>query len=111
MAKGVQIGQLNRPVVLKKITTVTSTTGAEKETEVEFINPLWAGLDDVSGNESEDGKIMYLNVRKYTVRYNEEILLEGEKMVITDFDGTYNINSINQVGRKDYLILKCSKRE
>ena len=111
MKTSVKIGQLNRAVILKKITTVTSTTGSEKETEVDFINPLWAALDDVSGNESEDGKVMYLNVRKYIIRYNEEVLTEGEKMLITDIDGTYNINSIGQIGFKSYLTLKCSKRE
>jgi len=111
MASTVKIGQLNHPVILKKITMVTSTTGFEKPTEVDFINPLWAKLDDVTGNETEDGKILALNVRKYTVRHNAEILTDGVKMLITDVDGTYNINSVEQIGRKDYLVLKCSKRE
>jgi len=111
MANSVKIGQLNRAVILKKITTVVSSTGEETKTEVEFKNPLWAQLDDVTGNESEDGKVISLNVRKYTIRYNDEIATEGEKMVITDFDGTYNIHSIALIGRKDYLTLKCSKRE
>ena len=111
MKNKIKIGQLNRAVILKKITTVTSTTGFETETEVDFINPLWAQLDDVTGNETEEGKIIALNVRKYTIRYNAEVVISGTKMVITDVDGTYNINSIEQVGFKNYLTLKCSKRE
>lgn len=111
MSNKVKIGQLNRPVILNKITTVVSSTGEETKTEVQFKNPLWAALDDVGGNESEDGKVISLNVRKYIVRYSEEILKEGEKMTIVDMDGVYNIHSIAQEGRKEYLTLKCSKRE
>ncbi|MFD1292636.1 head-tail adaptor protein [Lutibacter holmesii] len=111
MNKKPQIGTLNQPVILNKITTVVSETGQKSKSEVQFINPLWAYLDDVSGNESVDGKVIALNVRKYTVRYNEEILTEGDKMVIVDADGSYNIHSIEQLGRKTYLVLKCSKRE
>ena len=106
-----KIGQLNHPVILKKITMVTTSTGEETKTEVEFKNPLWSQLDDVSGNESEDGKVISLNVRKYIIRYNEEIATEGEKMIVTDYDGDYNIHSIALIGRKNYLMLKCSKRE
>ena len=111
MANKFQIGQLNHPVILNKITTVVSATGQKTKTEVQFVNPLWALLDDVSGNESVDGKVIALNVRKYTIRYNEEIVKEGEKMVVVDMDGSYNIHSIEQIGRKNYLVLKCSKRE
>lgn len=111
MNSKIQIGQLNHPVILNKITTVVNEVGEKTKTDVQFINPLWSFLDDVSGNESVDGKVIALNVRKYTIRYNEEVLKEGEKMAIIDVDGSYNIHSIEQIGRKNYLVLKCSKRE
>lgn len=111
MSNEIKIGQLRHPVILKKIQTTVSTTGEKIKSEIDFINPLWASLSDVSGGENEDGKIMYLSVRKYIVRYNLELLKEGEKMLIVDVDGTYNINSIEQIGFKNYLVLKCSKRE
>jgi head-tail adaptor len=111
MASAVKIGQLNRPVILNKITYVASLTGEKVKTEVQFVNPLWAQLDDVSGNEDVDGKVIALKVRKYTIRYNDEVLNEGEKMTITDRDGVYNIHSVEQIGYKNYLTLKCSKRE
>ena len=110
MAGEIKIGNLNRLIVLKKITTVVSSTGEETKTEVLY-KTVYAQLNDLSGSENEDGKVMYLNVRKYIVRYNLEILTAGETMLITDIDGTYNIHSIEQIGRRDYLALKCSKRE
>lgn len=110
MATEIKIGNLNRAIVLKKITTVVSSTGEETKSEILY-KGVWAQLADISGSENEDGKVMYLSVRKYIVRYDLEILKEGETMLITDIDGTYNIHSIEQIGRKDYLALKCSKRE
>ena len=111
MAQPIKIGELNRPLILQKLTKVTTTTGEKVTTVVDYMYPLWAALNDVAGSESEDGKIIYLSVRKYVIRYVEEILIDGEKMLIKDIDGTYNINSIEQSGNKQYLILKCSKRE
>ena len=85
MSKKILIGHLNNAVILKKITTVVSTTGAEKETEVEFINPLWAALDDISGNESEDGKTFYLNVR---------IFLRAKFLFNTAYKRVFSLNII-----------------
>jgi len=105
-----QIGQLDRRVTIKQLQTITEPTGEKINTEVVF-KILWAKLEDVSGNESEQGKIVALNVRKYTIRYNKQILLEGEKLLVEDIDGVYNINSVVQEGFKEYLTLRCSKRE
>jgi hypothetical protein len=45
------------------------------------------------------------------VRYDNELVQNGTQMSIDDADGTYNIHSVEQIERKNYLILKCSKRE
>ena len=110
MSNAIYIGQLNHRIQINTVALVASETGEEKRTEVPFIN-LWAKIDDVSGSETEDGKIIALNVRKYIVKYRKDIYLNAVKLVVVDEDGTYNVNSVNQVGFKDYLILKCSKRE
>ena len=110
MSNETQIGQLNSRIAIKKLQTVTEPTGEKINTEVVF-KTLWAKLEDVTGTESEQGKIVALNVRKYTIRYNKQILLEGEKMLVEDIDGIYNINSVSQIGFKEYLTLRCSKRE
>ena len=111
MESKIKIGDLRHLVILKKITTTPSDTGSAVETEQVFRDALWTKLDDVSGSESEEGKIIGLNVRKYTCRYDLEIVKNGIKMLITDVDGTYNVNSVAQIGFKSYLQLRCSKRE
>jgi len=110
MKKAVYIGQLDRLVNINQIQTTITTTGEKIKSEVLYAQ-TWTKLDDVSGNENEDGKIIALNVRKYTVRYDNELVQNGTQMSIDDADGTYNIHSVEQIERKNYLILKCSKRE
>ncbi len=110
MTKRVHIGNLNRRIVIQNNVLVASATGQKTKTPQTYAT-CWAELDDVSGNESEDGKIVALSVRKYTIRYDAGILTGGTEMIIVDEDGSYNINSIEQVGRKTYLTLKCSKKE
>ena len=87
-----------------------SASGEDIPIETAF-KYVWANLDDLSGSESEDGKIIALNVRKYTIRYIKEVVLNGVEMLIVAEDGTYNITSVQQIGRKNYLLLKCRKRE
>lgn len=110
MSDKIYIGQLNYRITLNSVQLVASETGEEKRTEVPF-KTVWAKVDDVTGSETDDGKIIALNVRKYVVRYQKDILLNAVKLVIVDVDGTYNVNSVNQLGFKEYLVLKCSKRE
>ena len=50
-------------------------------------------------------------IRDYTIRYVTEVMQDGEEMFIRDVDGDYNIYSIEQIGRKEYLTLKALKRE
>ena len=110
MKRAVYIGQLDRLVNVNQIQTTITTTGEKIKSEVVYAQ-TWAKLDDVSGNENEDGKIVALNVRKYTLRFDDEIVQNGTQMSITDDDGVYNIHSVEQIERKNYLVLKCSKRE
>lgn len=112
MANQVYIGQLNRKVAIQQYEVETDSTGEKIETLVDYKN-VWAELKDVSGSEYEEGKIVALNVRKYTIRYNQTILQKGVEMFVYDKDevSLYNINSVEVIGFKNYLTLKCSKRE
>ena len=104
------IGNLDRVITVNQLQKTTDTTGEKITTEVLYKNK-YAYLNDVSGSEGEDGKVIALNVRKYTIRYDEYMFKNGPKMFIVDVDGAYNINSVELLGRKRFLILKCSKRE
>lgn len=111
MNKPINIGQLKHRITINQVTEIKSpTTGEKVPTEVLY-KSVWSKIDDVSGSESLEGKVISLNVRKYIVAYRKEIVINGETMLVVDVDGTYNVNSVQQVGFKQYLILKCSKKE
>ena len=110
MAGITKIGELTRYITLNKVVTSINTTGEKEKSEVEYAK-VWAKADDVSGNETAEGKIIALNVRKYTIHYSEEILLQASELLIVDIDGTYNVHSAAEEGYKQFLVLKCSKRE
>lgn len=112
MSNTVKIGQLKSRITLQKFQPATDTTGEKIETEVPY-KTIFSYVQDVTGSESEEGKILALSVRKYIIRYDVEVLKNGVKMLVFDEteETVYNINSVEQIGFKNYLALKCSKRE
>lgn len=110
MAKKQAIGTLDRRVELVKYTSVKSSTGAPEKTE-QSLGTFWAKIDDVSGSEGIEGQVISLAVRKYIMRYQPQLVADGVLIYIKDVDGQYNINSVANLGRKEYLELKTSKRE
>jgi SPP1 family predicted phage head-tail adaptor len=107
----VYIGQLDRRIQLIQTTLVIGSSGEATPLETTF-NTVWAKVEDVSGTEDEQGKIIALNVRKYVIRYDPDLVaLKLTDMFIVDDDGKYNIHAVEFIGRKQYIMLKCSKRE
>lgn len=105
------IGQLDTRIELIETTLITGTSGEQVSTDTTF-NTVWSKMEDVSGTEDEDGKILALNVRKYTVRYDPALVAKKiTDMFIDDAGDKYNVHSTEYLGRKEYIILKCSKRE
>ena len=111
MADKINIGSLDvRISIYKKEVSSTTTTGETIKADV-LLKETWASRYDKSSNEEEEGKIYLVAVREYVIRYNSEIVQDGETMFIRDVDGDYNIYGIEQIGRKDYLRLNAVKRE
>lgn len=111
MITNTYIGQLDTRISIKENVRVTSTTG-EKTTTPTLFNTVWSKVEDVTGNEDVDGKIIALNVRKYIVRYDPALVVKQITDMFIDHDGdVYNIHSVSYQGRKEYITLKCSKRE
>jgi hypothetical protein len=108
----IYIGQLDKRVEIVKYSDVQSETGAPEHAE-ETVVTTWAKCEFQSGNEELEGQVISLNIRNYTTRFIQELLNEGEKFYITDIvdGGLFNIHHVEQVGRKEYLILKTSRRE
>lgn len=109
--KNTYSGQLDTRIKIIENTSVTSATGEKDKAQV-ILNSYWAKVEDISGNEDIEGKIIALNVRRYTIRYSAAIAAKQITDLIIDDDGEqFNIHSTAKVGRKEYLILKCSKTE
>ncbi len=104
-------GQLNQRIAIIERQRTTSNTGEKTYNEVQF-NAVWAKMEDVSGSEVEDGKILALNVRRYTIRYDPALVLKNITDLYIEHGGNmYNIYSVGFIGHQEYIQLKCSKRE
>ena len=110
MAKKIQIGTLDRRVTLVKFDSVKTTTGSPEKTEV-TVGTFWAKIVDVSSDEDVEGQVISLSVRKYIMRYQQQLITEGVLMTIKDVDGNYQVHGVTQIGRKEYIELKTSKTE
>ena len=95
---------------LDTIITIVSITLVKDETLTE-LGTLHAKRINVSGEEEEEGKIKWLSVRKYLTRYSAQLLADGVTMYIRTDEGDFNIHNVEPEGRKQWLVLKCSKRE
>lgn len=105
------IGQLDARISIIEETDVTSSTGEKTHTE-STLATVWAKIDDVSGTEDVEGKVLALNVRKYTIRYNPDVVAKQiNTLVVDDAGEKYNIHSTAFIGRKEFMQLKCSKKE
>jgi hypothetical protein len=106
------IGQLDTRIKIIERVRSTSASGAKTFVATEFGSGFWAKVKDVSGTESEDQKIIALNVRKYIIRYNPDLILKKiTDLYIEDGDSEYNIYAFSLLGRKKFIELKCSKSE
>ena len=104
-------GQMNTRVEVFHYTSINNTSGEAVKTAVS-LGKRWVKRVDISKDEEEDGRLISLNVAKFMMRYSEDMMLEGTKYFIRDFDGDYEVNSVSMFGqmRKRFLEIKCSKR-
>jgi len=110
MEKKPFVGQMDRKVQIVEVTKTKTTTGFEPSTDVTVCEPF-AFMEEVSGNEVEEGKVIQLVNRTYTVRYRSEIKLKQNKLVLIDGTQRYEVNNIIEIGRKSHLKLVCRKYE
>lgn len=104
-------GQLDARITIIENVRATSGTGGKTDTPAP-LGEFWAKVEDVSGNEEEEGKIIALNVRRYIIRHNLTIVSKKITDLTIDHGGEiYNIHSSQHLGRKEYIVLKCSKKE
>lgn len=100
------VGQLDRRITIYESSKTQNAIGEEKEVDVVVCRP-WAKLDEVSGGEEVDGKILHKTQRSFTVRFRDEINTKSNQLKV-DFEGTkYNVTHVKQIGRRDFIELQC----
>lgn len=103
------IGQMNRKIAIVEVQPAQSATGSEKTTDVTICEP-YAAMNDVSGNEDAEGKVIHLFSRTYTIRARSEVKLGGTKLIVVDGDARFEITHIKEVG-KTHLEILCKNNE
>ena len=110
MEKNPFIGQMDKKVLLYKEVHAQNATGEEKPT-LELVSGVWAYMEEVSGDEDVEGKVRHIIKRKYTIRYNKEVLALKNKLKLKDADVVYNVYHLKEMGRKKHLQLLVNDYE
>ncbi len=105
MPKNPYIGQMDRKITLSVKNTIQSASGAETVQEETVCNP-YAFMQDVSGNDVMEGKILSFTSRTYTVRYRREIMNFDSDLLLTDQGKQYEVFDVSEIGRKKHIEIK-----
>ena len=110
MEKKPYIGQLDRKVVILKMVKTQIAGGSIKPVE-QVVIAVFAKMDENSGNEVLDGKVMHVVNRSYTIRYDQTILNYGKDYILQDGSIKYKIVNVAEIGRRQFLTLKVNVYE
>lgn len=103
------IGKMNRIITIIEKSIGRTDTGSETTTEVTVCEP-YAWMQDLSGNESIEGKVIALINRSYTIRVNADVKAKGTKLIVIDGDKRFEIFHIKEIG-KTHLEILCRNYE
>ncbi|XRE42217.1 hypothetical protein ACIVBQ_000421 [Tenacibaculum discolor] len=106
------IGELNERITIKSVVKIKSPTSGAPTSTMQVLKNCWSKVKDVSGTEEVEGRIVYVNTKEFTVRYDERLTGTGAHEKEIDYEGeTYNIIDVSKIGRKRYLAVKGVKRD
>ncbi len=95
--------------LVQKIKSQTETC-SEVSTEA-VISECFASMKDVSGGEEVDGKVKHLVSRTYTIWFNPLVKEKGTALILIDENRKFEILHIIEIGRKQYLEIRCKLYE
>lgn len=104
------IGQMDRKIQIVSETLSQNTMGEQKPSET-VIASAFAHMEEAGGDEDVEGKVRHLTNRRYTIRFNSDILTNGNKYILKDAGVKYGIYHVNEIGRKQHLQLLVNKYE
>ncbi len=99
-------GQLDRKITLIYEELVPNSIGEEKPEKRVLCRP-WAKLDEVSGGEDVEGKILHRTNRSFIVRFRPEIKQMSNKLSV-DYEGVlFDVTHVKEIGRREFLEIQC----
>ena len=98
------VGQLDRYIELKEKSFVASGFGGKKSTGV-LVCHAWSKMEDLSGDEVQEGTIKYLVNRVYYVRWRADLRVKQNTLFLVDEGKKFEVVAMHDVGRKEYLKL------
>ncbi len=104
-------GELRTPVKFLEVTGGRNKINARIDVPVELVT-VFAKREDVSGSESlEDGTVIALQVRRYFIRFRQDLYDKGTKLIIQDGTTKWNIHYMGVLGNDQFIEIKCGKSE
>lgn len=103
-----QLGDLDRRIRIEQYTEVVDTWGQRTQVWSTLAN-VWANVLYESGEEKyEADQKVAVRLTKFIVRYSSAY---NEKLRVVYNSEYYDIRSIEEIGRKDYQVLKALRKD
>ena len=110
------IGRLDRPIQIIK-TSATQNTYGEKTLSTGTTTNAFARIEESRGKNTFDAEALVNAVpTKMTIRWTDDIdvsplyYISVQRMGVTGGTNTYIINSIEEIGRREGLVLYCERK-
>ena len=104
------IGQKDRKIEVIELVKTRDELLAEITTETVVCSPF-AYMQESGGGETEQGKVLHLVDRSYTIRYNALVREKSNQLVVVDRGKRYQVIHVIEIGRKDHLEIRVKLYE
>ncbi len=98
------VGQLDRKIQVVELTKSQTSTGSEITTDTVVCEP-YAFMEDISGGEVEEGKVIHMVNRTYIIRFNASVKEKSNQLIVIDENQRYQVVHAVEIGRKSFLKL------
>ncbi len=107
MRKNISIGELNERINLQREIQQKSDVSGSIQRVWKVYKNCWAKVVDLSGSEEIEGRILYVNTKVFTIRFDRSMLNATDRRV--EYMGFYyNIVSVITKGKKQWMEIKAN---
>jgi len=106
-----RIGKLDRRIIIQGYTVIQDDYGGEIVTFADLAE-VWANVDfkhNTSDEAEESSRLTATTDTLFTVRYDERFFDKKNRIIWKTKE--YNIKSIVELGRKEYILMTCELKE